>query len=86
MFTWNKSWIFPYESPLGIMNKFLYVNSIHGLKAAEVLTSGKKRDIDLYRENYIHNGIVSNYEIDDNKWLIVSESLEEYGANLLQRL
>lgn len=86
MYTWNKSWICLYESPWGIINKFLYVNEIHGIPAAKELTTGSLRKTDSYRSNLIHTGIVSNYLMLNNNWLTENESIEEYGTNIIKRL
>ncbi len=86
MYTWNKNWIFPNESPWGIINKFLYANEIKGSLAIEVLTTGKARVLDKYRVDKLHTGIVANYKLLDNKWLTEKTTLEEYGSNLLKKI
>ncbi len=86
MFTWNKDWISLYESPWGIINKFLYTNAIYGFHAVKKLTTDKKREIETYRKNHIQSGIVSNYEIGEDSWLTHKESIEEYGEDILIQL
>lgn len=86
MYTWNKNWIVFAESPWGIINKFLFANSIHGLCAARILGSGKKKVIESSRSTNIGTGIVSNYDISGGEWLTNETTIEEYGHKLLAYL
>lgn len=86
MYTWNIKWIKPFESPWSIINKFMYVNQIYGKYATTVLTTGRLREIDTYRQKNIHTGIVSNYQLNDSIWCIGDRSISEYGEGNLNFL
>lgn len=86
MYTWNKNWICSYESPWGIINKFLYANEVHCFTARKELTTNKASVMGVCRYNHTHTGIISNYNFTDNSWLTGKDSIGEYGTYILENL
>lgn len=66
--TWRKEWIFPFESPWGILEKFRFANQIDGNDVILLLGNAKVRKLKtLSFSGKVHRNIIRLSSFDEMK-------------------
>ncbi|WP_267379639.1 hypothetical protein [Bacillus sp. GM_Baccil_2] len=84
--TWRKEWIFPFESPWGILEKFRFANQIDGNDVILLLGNAKVRKLKtLTFSGKVHRNIIRLSSFDEMKTQkILGINLIKYSNQLIQ--
>lgn len=75
-----------YESPWGIINKFMLANNINGKLAAEHIANTYSRKLDTNWYKKLSSGVISNYLFSDTASWPEDKKMIQYGQEIINEL
>jgi hypothetical protein len=87
-FNWSADWIQDYESPWGILEKFMWANAIDGNTILELIGNKNVKQLKkISNAGSRHRSLVYFSSIDSNmSQKIIGMDLKEYHDNLVEKL
>lgn len=87
-FTWSIDWIQEYESPWGILEKFMWANAIEGNNLLELIGNDNVKQLkNISNAGYNHRNLICFQSIDSNmSQKILGVDLKGYHDNLVKNL
>jgi hypothetical protein len=87
-FNWSADWIQDYESPWGILEKFMWANAIDGNSILELIGNEKVKQLKNISNAGSHHRSLIYFSSIDSKMTqkIIGMDLKEYHDNLVEKL